>query len=407
MDEAVEWGNRALELAAQFDNDEVRIHALNNVGTALIFRDKPEGIELLEESLALALQVGHHEHAARVYTNLAEYGVDFRNFELAERIIRDGISFDTQHDLDSWTHYLVGRLAQLRMEQGRLRDAETIARGVLKLDRLTLLMKLPALTVLAKVRLRLGEPGAAELGAKALQDAMATDESQYIVPALLGLIEAAWLDDKPRVAAEHLERLTNVRAAQMHSWNIGEAAVWARRLGFELPDDFRVEVPAPYAAELRGDYVGAADAWELLGAPYSAALCLMQAGAETTGPIIARAIKLLEPIEARAAAMKARKTARTLGLAKQLPRSRRGHYSAAKNHPLGLTRREQDILALVASGASNREISETFARSQRTIEHHVSSVLSKLNVANRMEAMLRVQNEPWLLPDQADEKPFP
>ena len=403
MDEAVEWGNRALELAARFENDEVRIHALNNVGTALIFRDKPEGIELLEESLALALQVGHHEHAARVYTNLAEYGVDFRNFELAERIIRDGISFDTQHDLDSWTHYLVGRLAQLRMEQGRLRDAETIARGVLKLDRLTLLMKLPALIVLARVRLRLGEPDAAELGAKALQDAMATDESQYIVPALTSLIEAAWLDDKPRVAAEHLERLTNVGAAQMHPWNIGEAAVWARRLDVELPDDFHTEVPAPYAAELRGDYVAAADAWDSLGAPYSAALCLMQMGAEITGPIIARTIKLLEPIEARAAAMKVRKLARALGLAKQLPRSRRGHYSAAKNHPLGLTKREQDILALVANGASNREIAETFARSQRTIEHHVSSVLSKLNVANRMEAMLRVQNEPWLLPDEARE----
>jgi len=403
MEEAIEWGNRALELAAQFNNDEVRIHALNNVGTALIFRDKPEGIELLEESLALALKVGHHEHAARVYTNLAEYGVDFRNFELAERIIRDGISFDTQHDLDSWTHYLVGRLAQLRLEQGRLRDAETIARGVLKLDRLTLLMKLPALIVLARACLRLGEPDAAELGAKALQDAMATDEAQYLVPALFNLIESAWLNDKPQAAAEHLERLANVGAAQMHSWNIGEAVVWAKRLGISLPNDFHGEAPLPYAAEIDGDYVAAADAWESLGAPYSAALCLMQAGAETSGPIIARAIRLLEPSEARTAAMKARKIARTMGFAKQMPRSRRGHYGAAKNHPLGLTRREQDILALVANGATNREISETFARSQRTIEHHVSSVLSKLNVANRMEAMLRVQNEPWLLPDNTDE----
>jgi len=402
MDEAVEWGNRALRLAAEFDNDEVRIHALNNVGTALIFRDKPEGIELLEESLELALKVGHHEHAARVYTNLAEYGVDFRNFELAERFISDGISFDTQHDLDSWTHYLVGRLAQLRMEQGRLRDAETIAAGVLKLDRLTLLMKLPALIVLARVRIRLGASDAQELGEKALQDAMATDESQYLVPALFSLVEAAWLNNRPNAAAEYLHRLVNVGATQMHPWNIGEAAVWAKRIGLELPEQFNVQLPAPCAAEIDGDFEGAASTWESLGAPYTAALCLMQKGEETTAPIIAHAIKLLEPIEARAAATKARKIARDLGLAKQMPRSRRGHYSAAKNHPLGLTKREQDILGLVANGATNRDISEILARSQRTVEHHVSSVLSKLNVANRMEAMLRVQNEPWLLPNESN-----
>jgi ATP/maltotriose-dependent transcriptional regulator MalT len=403
MDEAVEWGNRALELAAKFDNDEVRIHALNNVGTALIFRDKPEGIEQLEESLALAMKVGHHEHAARVYTNLAEYAVEFRNFELAERIIREGISFDTQHDLDSWTHYLVGRQAQLRLEQGRLRDAETIASGVLKLDRLTLLMKLPARIVLARARLRLGAPDAQELGARALQDAIATDEAQYLVPALLTLVECAWLDDKSRAAVEHLDRLAEVGAAQMHRWNIGEAAVWGRRVGFELPPDFDVRLPDVFVAELGGEHEAAANAWTALGAPYSAALALLQGGSECTAETVARAIKLLDPIEARPAATKARTIARTLGFARQMPRSRRGHYGAAKNHPLGLTRREQDILAFVANGASNRDIAEALARSQRTIEHHVSSMLSKLNVANRMEAMLRVQNEPWLLPDADDE----
>lgn len=403
MDEAVEWGQRALELAAEFNDNEVRVHALNNIGTAQIFRDQPEGIELLEESLELALQAGRHEHAARVYTNLAEYGVEFRNFELAERIISDGIAFDTQHDLDSWTHYLVGRLAQLRMEQGRLRDAETIARGVLQLDRLTLLMKLPALLVLVRVSLRRGKPDGRELAARALQDAIATDESQYVVPARFGLIEAAWLHDMPELATDHLDSLARLGVGQMHTWNVGEAVVWARRFGFELPDEFHVELPAPFAIEVQGNVEVAADAWEKLGAPYNAAVTLMNSQAGHTATDLARAIKLFDATDASAAATKCRNLARSLGHAKHMPRARRGPYQAAKNHPLGLTRREQTILALVANGATNRDISEALARSQRTIEHHVSSVLSKLNVSSRMEAMLRVQNEPWLLPDKADE----
>jgi len=80
-----------------------------------------------------------------------------------------------------------------------------------------------------------------------------------------------------------------------------------------------------------------------------------------------------------------------------LPKARRGSYKAARDHPLGLTRREQDVLALIAKGYSNREISEALARSPRTVEHHVSSVLAKLNAPNRMAVMLRVQTEPWLL----------
>ena len=398
MDDAVEWGQRALDLAEQFDVTEVKIHALNNIGTAFIFRGKSEGIKLLEQSLTMALENGYDEHAARVYTNLAEYGVDFKNFELAERVIGDGIAFDTHNDLDAWTHYLVGRLAQLRMEQGRLRDAETIAQGVLELDRLTLLMRLPALTVLARVRTRLGESGAQDLSSQALRDAIATDEVQYIIPARFCLVEAAWLEGAHNKALEHLVSLASIGISELHAWNIGELAVWSYRLGYDLPDAFPTALPAPYSAEIRGDSDGAATTWESLGAPYSAALALLNAQGGPGTKQIARAIRLLEPMEARAASTKARKLARSLGVSSQMPRARRGPYKSARHHPLGLTKREQDILKLLTNGATNREISDRLKRSPRTIEHHVSSILAKLNVANRMEAMLRVQNEPWLLP---------
>jgi DNA-binding NarL/FixJ family response regulator len=113
----------------------------------------------------------------------------------------------------------------------------------------------------------------------------------------------------------------------------------------------------------------------------------------------ARAQNLLEDIDARRTLSKLLKMASTFGVEEELPKLRRGPYKAARNNPMGLTRREQQILALMVKGAQNRDIAQSLSRSPRTIEHHVSSILTKLNANSRMEAMLRVQHEPWLLPE--------
>jgi len=53
-----------------------------------------------------------------------------------------------------------------------------------------------------------------------------------------------------------------------------------------------------------------------------------------------------------------------------------------------LTRRQQQVLMLIAEGASNRQIAETLVVSERTARTHVSDILAKLGLASRTQAAL-------------------
>ncbi len=57
---------------------------------------------------------------------------------------------------------------------------------------------------------------------------------------------------------------------------------------------------------------------------------------------------------------------------------------AAKN----LTKRESEILSLVAEGMSNREIAEKLVLSPETVKSHVAAILEKLNVSDRTQAAI-------------------
>lgn len=400
--EAIQWGRRATELAERLGVIETRIHALNNVGTALAFSDRPEGRAMLQESLALALENGFHDHAARAYTNFAEYAVVFKDFALAEQLLAEGIAFASRHDLDSAKQYLLGRQAQLRMEQGRFRDAETIAQGVMSLERLPMVMHLPALTVLGRVRARLGMPDCLARLQQALAEGLAIGEPQRILPVRLALVEAAWLREDLDAGREQLATIASMELADFNPWEIGELAVWWRRCGMDGDLSLSAtQIPLARAAELRGDAKAAAEEWSRLGLPYEAAMSLTQVRDAAAGDSLARAVAIFEELGATPAAMLARRQAEVHGVASALPKTRRRQNTAASRHPLGLTRSEQQVLALIAQGLSNKEVARRLDRSPRTVEHQFSAVLGKLNATNRMDVILRLRGEPWLLPADA------
>jgi two-component system nitrate/nitrite response regulator NarL len=53
-----------------------------------------------------------------------------------------------------------------------------------------------------------------------------------------------------------------------------------------------------------------------------------------------------------------------------------------------LTRREEEILRLVADGNSNKEVARQIDLQEKTIKHHMTRILHKLKVRNRVEAAM-------------------
>ena len=53
----------------------------------------------------------------------------------------------------------------------------------------------------------------------------------------------------------------------------------------------------------------------------------------------------------------------------------------------GLSRRETEVMALVADGLNNRQIAETFFLSEKTVKNHINRIFAKMNVTSRAEAV--------------------
>jgi ATP/maltotriose-dependent transcriptional regulator MalT len=255
------------------------------------------------------------------------------------------------------------KLADLRVSQGKLEEAQALLTGFEDQD--------AALVPLARLHLAKGEE---EMARAVLQQALesASEPTLFQIPLLELLVEVMLALDDVATAWQ----------------TAAEQASLAEMTG----SDFLMAQAALTKGKVRL-YAGEADAVDYFSTSiqmlqrYKQSLIAGQARFE-----MADALKDSDPAGAATWAKAALATFERVGATSKVSETASLlRELGVATHPgprttAMLTQREAEVLALVAQGLTNPEISERLFISPKTVEHHVSRILSKLSVRNRTEA---------------------
>ena len=252
-------------------------------------------------------------------------------------------------------HYLLGDLCRLR---GSAAEAEACYRHAHELGR----DPQPGLALLR------AEDGQAAAALTSLLTSLADgQEPDYRrAPLLRAIVDVAVEADDLDAAANAADELARL-ADRWKTDGLRAAATHARGAVELARGDVSVAV-----ASLRA----ATRWWHELDAPYDGARARL---------LLAAACERLGDDEAgRLERSAAAATLQRLGAVADLQRS--GSNRPAAQLPGGLTRREAEILALVAEGDTNRQVADRLVISEKTVARHLANIYLKLDVSTRTAA---------------------
>jgi DNA-binding CsgD family transcriptional regulator len=274
------------------------------------------------------------------------------------------------------------------MRRGDWQEAVQTATAVLQSTGASVIAHITALVALGQIQARRGEPGTAETLDKVLELATTTATIQRLGPVRAARAEAAWLAGDVALAREEAQAVFDLAVSKQHPWIVGELAFWRWQVGEKVTP--HTWLAAPYALQIAGDWQAAAAAWEALGSPYEHARALAQGDSEAQK----QALILFEQLGAQPMVEQVRQTLREAGVS-SIPR---GPRPTTQENPFHLTNRQMEVWALLTEALTNAEIAERLHISPKTVDHHVSAVLGKLQVSSREEAAVLARQSSELRP---------
>jgi DNA-binding CsgD family transcriptional regulator/tetratricopeptide (TPR) repeat protein len=374
---ALRWAGQALDLARRLDDRETVSHALTNIGSARLHADDPGGRADLDEAFRVAVAAGLPDHAARAVGNLATISSEVRLHGHVREDLDRALAYVREHELTGWVQHLLGHRARLRLDEGDWTGTERDAAEALAVQVSGGGRVVDALVPLGLVQARRGAAGAEATLREAAERAFATSELQWTAPVAAARAEHAWLHADDARAAAEAGRVFDQALAEEHPWFGGELACWSRMAG--VPVRLPSVLARPHRLFLAGDWRAAAAAWREIGWPYHRALALAHGGDDEAQ---LEALALFEALGARQAAWRLRRELRRRGTA----RVPRGPIRTTAANPAGLTGRQIEVLGLLVQDLTDAEIAARLSLSAKTVGHHVSAVLAKLDVPSRRQA---------------------
>ncbi len=359
--------------------DRKAIHgALNQIGCAELFSGAAAGEENLERAVRGAIEADEPPVAGVAYINLGCGLARIKEWGRVDLHTEAGIVYCRERGLEAWTNCLLVARTEVALARGRWDDAAHTAHEIMRQSPdWHVSPRWGALLAIGLLRARRGDPGVWPPLDEALELAEPGEELQLLVPVAVARAEALWLEGRSCQIAAETEAALELALERNSGAFIGEVSLWRARAGLDGPIHPGV-LPAHREA-LAGNAAGAARLLEEKEAFYEAALVL---GCSGEPEAMRAGLDRLVELASRPAAALVARALREMG-ERGVPR---GPRPQTRTNPAGLTPRQLEVLELLAEGMRNSEIAERLVVSRKTVDHHVSAILGKLEVGNRNEA---------------------